>query len=482
VKATDIVSWAESRYGFYVDRRWRLGRWALERGPIVLADYHRRLLRHVFTPDADGRLPYDVVAWCEPAKSGKSAIAGLCAEYAGLHLDGDVVMASNKQNQAASLMYKSLTDSIEYNPHLPNVEPGRYEVAFSNGNAVRAIPSNYRGEAGARFSLFLLDEPWGIVYRDGVRLWSEFKNDPTRIHSLKLAIGYAGFLESELWLNLLQSGLAGEPVSELLDIDDGRGGPACWRNGRAFVFWSHRARQPWQTQEWIESQRQSLSAAQFQRMIHCDFVESEGDFIEAWAWEALVDPDHEPLPPCKDVPVAIGLDLALAPGGDDCALIGVFSEDEKVKVAFHKVWKGRDRRRPLRLTETVVPYIKRLARDYRVSGVWFDPWQAVYLTDVLRQECRLRCYKVPQTTATRGDKDTTLYNMALEGKLVLYDHPDLRNMASFASAKELGDGRVFIKKAGRGKIDLLIALSNVADECKRQDVGQLFRVLDVPGW
>lgn len=135
--AIDIVEWAQSKYGFYVDRHYIGGRWVLQPGPIQLADYHAKILRHIFTADEVGRLPYDVVTWCESAKSGKSAIAGLVAEYVALHGDGNssVVLASNKQEQAASLMFKSLTDSVTMNPHLPKVEPGKLSVTFRNGTA-----------------------------------------------------------------------------------------------------------------------------------------------------------------------------------------------------------------------------------------------------------------------------------------------------------------------------------------------------------
>ena len=466
-KLPAIDTWAQGKYGFYVDRRWdaKAGRWRLEKGPVRLAGYHARILRHVFTPDDGGKLPYDVVGWCEPAKSGKSAIAGLCAEYTALHGDGDVILASNKRAQAASLMYRSLTDSIEWNPHLPNVEPNRYECEFANGNVARAIPSSYRGEAGARFSLVVFDELWGYIYQDLERLWGEFKTDPTRLSSMKMAVGYAGFLESKLWLDLLQGGLAGEPVPELEDIDDGRGDPACWRNGRLFVFWSHLCRQPWQTPAWIESQRQSLSSPQFSRMILCDFVESEGDFIEQAAWEVLIHPDHKPLDPGSRLPVYIGLDVAIAVGGDDCALVGVYPEDGQVKVAFHKVWKSRGRKRALRLSQTVEPYIKSLKRNYSIAGLYFDPHQARLLAENLRR-LGIRCYPVEQTHATRGPLDTALFEMAVNGELVLYDDDELKYAASYAAAKELGNGLIFIKKASRGKIDLLIALSNCASAAR----------------
>lgn len=465
---TDIVDWAESRFGFYVDRQYQAGKWTLQPGPIRLADYHARLLRHIFTPDSAGRLPYDVVGWCEPAKSGKSAVAGLVAEYVALHGERNsaIVMASNKQGQAASIMYKSLVDSIQLSGVLPNVDPGKLECVFRNGNIVKAIASNSKGEAGARFSLALFDELWAYVYEDSQRLWTEFKTDPTRLNSLKFAIGYAGYVgEGELWLDLLNTGLAGDPVLELADIVNGDGEPACWANGRTFVFWSHVCRQPWQTEEWIAEQRRTLRAAEFARMVQTEFVEGVGDFCEPEAWEACISTDHTPLPRGdKTKQVYIGLDLATSPKGDDCALIGVYrAENNRVAVAFHKVWKGKDRRIRLKLTETVKPYLLQAQQDYNLAGLWFDPYQALQLAEELRQ-AGLTCYEVTQTHASRGPKDTSLLEMVNNRQLILYDDSELRKAPAGASAKELGSGLIFIKKAGRLKIDLLVALANVANE------------------
>lgn len=457
----DIVRWAESKLGFYVDRAYTGGAWQLGAAPIRLAGYHAAILRHVFTPDASGRLPYDVIAWCEPAKSGKSAIAGLAAQYMGLHGERNsrVILASNKREQAASLMYGSFAYSIEHNPAL-GLEPGTYSTRLDNGNEVLAIPSNSRGEAGARFSLVVFDELWGYVHTDAERLWTEFKTDPIRQNSLRMAIGYAGYLESALWLEQLQAG-QGEPVPELAHIVNPDGAPACWASGRHFTFWSRVCRQPWQTAEWRAGLRASLRPAEYRRMVACEFVEGEGDFVDADAWAALIDPSHRPLEPGARVPVYVGLDLALAAGGDDCALVGVYPDDGRVKLAFHRVWTGKRRKARLKLGETVKPFILGASRDYRLAGVWFDPWQAQRLADELRAE-GIRCFEVPQTHASRGPKDTRLYEAVVNRELVLYDDPDVRKAAAGANAKELGNGLIFLKKAGRAKIDLLIALSNCA--------------------
>lgn len=481
MKTLDIVRWAESKLGFYVERRWRDGRWAGP-GPIRLAVYHADLLRHLFAPNEMGRLPYDIVAWCEPAKSGKSAIAGLVAQYMALHGERNsrVILASNKRSQAASVMYESFTQSLELNPVL-RIETGTFSTAMPNGNEVKAIASNSRGEAGARFSLAVFDELWGYIHRDAERLFAEFKTDPTRVNSIKFCVGYGGYLESVLWLELLESGLKGEPVPELLHITND-GEPACWRNGRTFVFWSHETRQPWQTAEWKEGLRRTLRAPEFARMVECEFVEGIGNFVEPEAWAALIGPDHKPLDPGSSFPVYVGLDLAVSPRGDDAAVIGVYPDNGRVKVAFHRVWKGRERKQKLKLGQTVKPYLLAAQANHKLAGVFFDPYQALRLADELRA-AGIKMIEVPQTHATRGPKDTALYEMVANRQLVLYDHPDLRNAAGGANVKELGNGMLFLRKAsGRSKIDLLVALSNCASEAlereRRWRVCEFLRVND----
>jgi hypothetical protein len=294
-------------------------------------------------------------------------------------------------------------------------------------------------------------------------------------------VGYAGYTgESDLWEELLLSGLKGEPVAELEHITNG-GEPAAWRNGRTFVFWSHETRQPWQTEEWKAEQRKTLRQAEYLRMIETVFVEGVGDFVDQDAWEALISPTHEPLKPGSEHRVYIGLDLATAPGGDDCALIGVYHDQGLVKVAFHKVWKGgKERRARLKLTETAQPWILRAQEDYNLAAVHFDPFQALALAEELRK-AGVTCIEVPQTHSSRGPKDTALYEMVANRQLMLYDDPELKQAAAGANAKELGNGLLFLKKAsGRAKIDLLVALANVANEALGQNRYELHWQPDNP--
>ena len=452
----DIVKWAGSKYGFYVDRSWskRRKRWQLERGPIRLARYHARVLRHCFTPDRRGRLPYDRIGWCEPAKAGKTAIAALVAEFMSLHGDGDVVMASNKKDQAASLMFKSLTDSVEFNPHLPNVAPSKYEVAFASGNEVRAIPSRSRTEAGARFSLALFDELWGYVHEDSVRLWDGFKTDPTRQASLKMAIGYAGYdQEGQLWQDLLLEGLAGEPVPGLEDIGDGRGRPACWRNGRLFVFWSHACRQPWQSEEWIAEQRKALRPGEFARMIETDFSSVESAFCTAQMWDALVLPSYKCPEYGADVDLVCGVDIGIR--SDHTAAVSLFR---------HKgsIWLG-----PYRITKPpkggevdlagVLQGLLELSRNFRNVRFVLDPWQGIHLMQELKRR-GIKAEEFAQTVSNLTRLGNALYDAVKEQRLVVYQGAqDLRQHVLSASVRESDRGLRLVKSGG-GKIDGAIAL------------------------
>lgn len=459
---TNIVDWAESKFGFYVDRHFINGKWVLKQAPIQLSDYHKRILQHIFSPDENGRWPYDTVAWCEPAKSGKSAIAGLVSKYVALHgeKNSSVIMASNKKDQAASLMFKSLTDSIEYNPHLPNVDTGKYEVTFSNGNQVKAIPSNSKGEAGARFSLALFDELWAYVYEDSLRLWSEFKSDPTRQNSLKFAIGYAGYIgESELWLNLLETGLQGQPIPELSDITNQDGSPTCYANGRLFVFWSHVPRQPWQTQTWLNSQAVSLSPSEFRRMIQTEFIaSSEASFTQEEWFDSCYNPLVKPIVAGDTTPLVIALDLSLGTmGGDTISLVGVSKwGDNGYAVKFVRSYSPINGER-FDYDQTAGIDLNWLINNCSIAQLPYDVYQAAHF---IKQFSHLVwCEEFSQQTE-RTIADKFLYDLIVARRLHHDGNPLLRQHILNAGSKHAEDGKLrLVKTHPRKKIDLAVCLS-----------------------
>ena len=462
----DIVTWAESKFGFYVDRHFDGRRWRHTKAPIKLADYHARMLNHCFTVRGDGTLPYDTVLWCEGAKSGKSAIAALVHEYFALHIEppSEQYVISNKRDQARSKVFKSICQSVEWNPHIRR-DPNKYDLTFANGTVVGAIPCNYRGEAGARYTLASFDEPWAIMYSDGVRLVSEFKTDPTRTVSCRLFTGYAGFTgESDLWADMLQSGRDGKPVPELIGIDDGRGDPACWHNGRLFSFWSHTARQPWQTKEWLASLEATLTPGEFARMVHCDFAASEESFIqEAW-WRACYDATLPPLRPGDDTPLVLGVDASVS--GDCSALVGVSKSDGRVAVRFVRIWEpDKQPGNVIDQSQTIEPAIRWLCENLNVVCCTFDVYQLAKLTQDLRREGLAWFHEFPQGDGSKQNPgrtiaDARLRQMILQRQIVYGPRNEgLTQHILNAAAKVRGESKLRLVKKGKASIDAAVSLS-----------------------
>lgn len=474
----DIATWAESPTGFYVDRYWDSdrGRWVLRPGPIRLAQHHRDILRHCFTPDSSGKMPYDTVCICEAAKSGKSALGALVAEYFALHVEpgpgNEIYLIANKQDQAAGKTYKSLKESIESNPYL-HVSPDTYQTRFRSGTTIKAIPSNAKTEAGSRYTLAVFDEPWGIMSELEEALVAEFKVDPTRNISVRCFIGYGGYEDSQVWRELLENGQTnGEPV--LTHITNSDGTPACYALGRLFVYWSDHPRQPWQTSEWLESFRriERLTASQEGRMIRCEFVGIAQPFVPSELWRACLDPNLKPLPPMKEVPLYVGVDAAVGAGGDDAAVIAVYEADHgQICVAWHKIWRGSERRIEMRIDKTIEPYILAQSRVYNLAFIGYDPRYFTTAGHRLRDE-GLPAVKIVQSLPVLGPLGQGLFNLIQDGRLRYYDHPDLTQAAAGAVARDVATG-LHIKKSSRLKIDLMVALSFAAGQVTDLDPAKL---------
>jgi len=472
----DIVTWCGGKWGFYVDRHYDTehSRWRHVKGPIRLADYHAAILRHCFTPGDDGRLPYDTVALCEPAKSGKSAVAALVHEWFALHVEppAEQYVISNKRDQAASKVFKSLCQSVEWNPHL-RIVPNKYELTFRSGTVVKAIPCNARTESGARFTLASFDEPWGIVYEDGERLTAEFKTDPTRTVSCRLFTGYGGYAgESDLWQDLLESGLEGEPAPGLEDIGDGRGVPACWRNGRTFVFWSHVTRQPWQTVGWLASLETMLIRGEFARQVHCDFASSVETFVQPEWWDACRDPGLPALRPGDGTPLVLSVDASVS---GDCTALAVTSrhpqKPDVVAVRYVKVWEP-PRGGALDYDVTLLPDLVHWCTNYNVVQLNYDPYQLHYFMTQFRKRGLTWVVEFDQGAA-RLKADSDLRQRIIARTLAHDGDPILRQHVLNAAAKVTGeDSKLRIVKKGRAPMDALVAVSQSVSECSRLNLGE----------
>lgn len=418
-------------------------------------------------------------------KTGKTFINGALLAWRWLALPGLHFCVANDLDQSMSRQFQEIAEMAKRNQFLKDkVRITKNIIEFiPTGSIIQALAGDASGNAGANFLTVSFTELWGAINESDIRNFEELTTPPGSffgLPALRVCDSYAGWLdESEVWHGLVDQGLSGERI---------KGDWPLYQNGGLLLFHATGAfaqkkcfrGTTKEADAYYKDQKTVLRENSFKRLHENIRTLNVGNFVDQDAWESLIDKELQPLPAGSQIPVYVGLDLAVAAGGDNCALIGVYFHEGKVKVAFYRVWKGGKLRiKKLNLSESVEPFILDLAQNYNIEGVYFDPWQAIHLAERLR-EAGINCVEVSQTHGSRGPKDTALYEMAVNGTLVLFNDTELKNMAIGANAKELGNGMLFLQKAGRGKIDLLVALSNCADTCYQVEGGHKGKARSFP--
>ncbi len=278
----DIVSWAE-RY-FYI---------AEPLGPIQLAPHQRALLRLIEARLPNGRHQYSTAVYATPKKSGKTTTAAVVARYRA-EFGGprqEIVCAANDLEQAQGRVFQAIRHSIELSPDGRRTwRTGERELRhLPSGSTIRAIASDFKGEAGGSHSLAVFTELWGYESERARRLYEELTPIPTR-DSTRLVETYAGFHgESDLLWDLYQAGVkrgrrftAGEldartgcglgVFAEATEADDA---VPIWVDEGAglLVYWDagvQARRMPWQQgaegERYYTEQAAQLRPAQFERL------------------------------------------------------------------------------------------------------------------------------------------------------------------------------------------------------------------------
>lgn len=452
----DIIRWATSPGGFYLYDKQKptLATWQ---------PYQAAILRHLFPP-GDGVLPYSRILWSEPKKSGKTELAAMVHLYFALFADvpGEQYVIANDFEGARSRTWRYILGSLEKNPLL---KAGDYttigsEMRLSNGSTIRAIATDYRGEAGSNHSLATVDEPWGIVHEGGLRLMTEFGPVPTRPNSTVLFTGYQGFVgQSNFWHDLIDSVLeGGQPVAGLEHIEDGDGKPACWAAGRTFLFWSHVPRQPWHTPEYLGEQRRAFRGREneYLRVWANRRVKNTDSFCKEEQWDKLLDEKLRALSPGDKRPIVLGADAATK---DDCAALEGTTWNKELRRVDHvcsSIWYPEPGE-PIKLTETIGPEIVRLHQEYNVAACYYDPYQMAAIAEMCTK-AGVNMVEFPQTTR-RVQSDKHLHDLIIGGNLAHYGDPELKEHVTNAMAKTSERGIRIMKEYTPKKVDATVALA-----------------------
>ena len=436
----------------------------LEDGKRICFEPHqKKILRHVFSFDTSGKLPYSMIIYSAPKKSGKTTVGGIVTVWFGSCVDAptELLICANDLEQSTGRTYKSARRFFERNPILRQecVTIGKTEIELRNGTIITAIPVDYAGEAGANQSLALFDELWGYRSERSRRLFEELTPVPTRKNSLQFITTYAGhegeseLLEEQYHKIFNDDGTVKDGIERPLGED-----LPCYAKGDLFVYWDHEARMPWQTPEYYESQKQHLRTNTYLRLHKNMWVSSESGLFDMERWDGCVDPDHSPPLSDRSIKLWVGVDASVKK--DRSAVVSVYRDDDKLKLGPKRFWQPTSAD-PMDLEETMEAYLLDLKRGYVLAKVLYDPFQFHRSATTLSKK-GLPMEEYPQTGSNLTACGQNLYDLVTYRNIVLYACKDLRHEATCAIAKETGRGLRIVKEKSTHKIDQIVALSMAA--------------------
>jgi hypothetical protein len=334
-----------------------------------------------------------------------------------------------------------------------------------------ALPVDPEGSAGANFMTASHTELWGCIHRAAVNFYSELTPPPGTKYGyppLRVVDSYAGWEgASKTWHDIVDRGAQGELIHDHWPIFRDEGLLLFHMEGEYAQVACFRGDEDERLTYYAE-QRRSLRDNSFTRLHLNRRTAGESNFCTQEEWELLIDSDLQPLAPTKEIPLLVGLDGATAPGGDDAALAAFYTDGSKVKLAWHKVWKGKTRKSRLKLSETVEPYLAKKAEDYNIVNVALDPFQLLRVEETLNG-LGIRTRVVNQNQATLGPLGQAMSQMVSTQSLVLYDDPEVREAYAGVEAKEVVTG-LHLKKAGTSRVDLMVAMSFAAPELWQREL------------
>ena len=447
----DIVEWSE-RFVF------------LPAGEFIrFEDHQKKIFRHAFAFDENGKLPYSVIVYSCVKKSGKTALNALVMAYWAFNIEppNEIICVANKRDQAIARGFKDFRFYIERNPALLNevTKLTEREIRLNNRTSILAIPNDFSGEAGSNHGLTTWDELWGFTTERDRRLYDELTPVPTRKNSIRFITTYAGFEgESELLEDLYHEIFNEDgTIKEGIERPLGEDFPA-YAKGELFMYWDHEPRMPWQTPEYYKSQKQLLRPNNYLRLHENKWISSESGLFNMDKWDACVNSAHTPPLPDKSIGLYVGVDASTKK--DRSAVVSVYRENGKIKLGPKRFWQPSSDD-PMDLEETMEAFLIDLFNGYHVVSVRYDPYQFHRSATTLAKK-GLPMEEFPQTSGNLTEMGQNLYDLVEYGNIVLYPCKDLRYEATCSIAKETSRGLRIMKEKSTQKIDQIVSLAMAA--------------------
>ena len=375
-------------------------------------------------------------------KNGKSTFSAIVLSWFLVTQEpGEIYICSNSKDQSSFITYRKIISMIRKNPKL-NEKCRIYADYIENiktGTILRCLSSSYRSSAGLNCLLICIDE-LASFDTDSLRFFfEELQLSPVYKYPLILVTSTAGRSEEGILWDLVKESKKGNTPESYFYIKQGEEA-----NPSSFV-----------TQKYLDSQehKPGMRPNLFKRLHKNLWISEEDSFITDEEFRACINYKLVKRPKIK-IPIWLGLDVGYR--NDYTAICGVGKVGNIIFSVDHKVYI------PLETEELQFDDVKRylieLSKIYDIQSLYFDPYQAIQLSQDLKKE-KINMVELPQTQGNCIAFSQCLFNLIKSQGIIFYESEEFRLSLINCKVVYSSRGWRIVKKSGTKKIDLAIALA-----------------------
>lgn len=373
-----------------------------------------------------------------PRGSGKTlSIAAACIYLLAFARRQLAIVAAAADRDQAKLIRDAIDKIIRLNPWLAEaLDTGAFKVSSRrNGSVMECLAHDLGSSWGLTPDVVVCDELAAWPSRE--LFDSLLSAAAKRSNSVAIIASNAGWVDTDAFA-----------IREAIRVDP------------AWVFRSIDRTAKWISEGHLAEQRRILPAATFARLFENVWASGLGDAFDP---HDLAQAFTLPGPTAYDprLEYLIGVDIGLKHDHTGAVVVGCDAIRQRLRLAHVRTWIPTPDR-PVALSD-VRRGLSRLALQYRIRGVAFDPWQAALLSEDLgRLGLRMMPVQfVPRNLALMATAMTTLIR---DRRLDLFDEGGLRRDLDRMRIQETVAGLRLVapRSRGGGHADTATALAMTA--------------------
>ena len=436
------------------------GRWAGK--ALILEPWQRDLLDELYLVDTSGRRVYAEALVGVPRKNGKSTLSAAIALH-GLVATGEMgpeVYAAAASKDQARIVFQQAKEFVEASPKLrDHLTPLQNVIRCPANNGVfRVLSSDAPLQHGLNPSLVVIDELH--AHGDPELYYALTTGTLARTDPLIVSITTAGYDRDSICWDVYSRGEALnakgglEAMRKAGFLHRWIAAPATAEAGDRKA-WMAANPSSWITEEVVRREYNRLPEAVFRRLHLNQWTEAEDSWIRPDEWDALIGRVRFDW----TKPVYAALDVGLK--RDASALVYVQWHADRLHVK-HEI-RVPQPGRPIAAQDNRLAIQRLATKAEALKIVAFDPFAFTESAEMLADE-GLPMVEFPQTNSKMCLASERLYELAIEGRLVVDGNTEFRRQVLAAVAQDTDRGWRLTKRKTRERTDAPTALAMAVDE------------------